>query len=147
MPRTRLFHASFEVRVMSVCVSVAVAACGGGGGVGADGGLVSFSNEVLPVFQAKCTGYCHPGSYSPMSLGSTLAHQNLVNAPSIGCTDGRLRVAPGEVGTQASYLMAKLRGVDLCGKSGPMPPAGGTPLTPQEIDLIGTWVSAGAPNN
>ena len=147
VPRTRLFHAGRDLGpAICACVVVAVSACGGTSpGPGGGGGVVSFRTGVLPVIQAKCTQYCHLPGASPMVLGADFAHQSLVNAPSVGCTDKRLRVAPGKVGTQDSYLMAKLLGVDLCGKGGPMPPNG--PLTPDEIELIGAWVSAGAPNN
>lgn len=155
------------VKTFSGCILVALSACGGQGtpsrsdagasaadsGQGLDastarpdaGMVVSFSTQVLPILTASCTGYCHPGSYSPMSLRSEFAHQNLVSAPSVGCSDGRMRVKPGNAGTVDSYLMAKLRGVDLCGNN-PMPPSGG-PLSPDQIELIEAWISAGAPNN
>lgn len=114
--------------------------------IGSDAGAaVSFSKHVFPIIQANCAGYCHPGSYSPMSLKLDVAHLNLVNAPSVGCTSGRMRVQPGRAGTRDSDLMAKLRGVDLCG--GGQMPLGGRPLSPEQIDLIGAWISAGAPNN
>lgn len=119
-------------------------------GVGVDGGVtadagheVSFSGDVLPLL-ASCSGYCHPGSYSPMGLAPQEAWANLVNAPSVGCADGRLRVKPGDADPKRSYLMAKLLGVDLC-SGGVMPPAGG--VSAEHIDVIRRWIAAGAQND
>lgn len=128
---------------------------GADGGVAADGGVeldggvtadagheVSFSGDVLPLL-ASCSGYCHPGNYSPMGLGPHEAWANLVNAPSAGCDDRRLRVTPGDPDPKRSYLMAKLLGVDMC--SGGVMPGGGMPA--EDIEVIRRWIAAGAQND
>jgi hypothetical protein len=77
-----------------------------------------------------------------MDLTMGKAYSNLVNVPS-GCSDGRLRVAPGSPAT--SYLINKLTGVDMC--SGTQMPAKGASIPQSQIDLIRTWICLGAPNN
>jgi hypothetical protein len=54
-------------------------------------------------------------------------------------------VRPGKAQTRDSYLMAKLRGIDLCGGNA-MPPKA-TSLSVEKIELIAAWIAAGAPNN
>ncbi len=132
-----------------------VAAGGGagqGGGVetGTGGGsakVLSFRKDVLPIVRTSCaTGYCHADSIrAPMSLLDDDAFAHLVNAPSKGCANHRPRVTPGQAGTRDSYLMAKLRGVDMCGDGKQMPPD--HPLGAEQIELIGAWVAAGALEN
>lgn len=133
------------------------AGCGGADPAGGTGGLTggeqpdlamlaklapSFDKDVLPILVENCTGSCHPGRYSPMSLRSDAAFMSLVEAPSRGCDDERPRVTPGKADPKDSYLMAKLTGVDLC--SGPqMPPQGG-PLPAASIETIRAWIVAGA---
>ena len=106
-----------------------------------DGGTVSFAQHVAPIFNATCTGYCHPGGYSPMSLQPHEALALLVNAEAVGCTDGRVRVAPGDADPAKSYLMAKLTGEELCSGS-VMPPSG--MLQPAQVDTIRAWIEGGA---
>jgi hypothetical protein len=54
------------------------------------------------------------------------------------CSDGRLRVLPGQ--PSESYLMDKLMGTQLCaGKKMVLPEA--------DIETIAAWICAGAPDN
>lgn len=106
-----------------------------------DAGLdVSFARDVRPLF-AGCTGYCHPGGGAPMGLGAQEIWDNLVNASSTGCADGRLRVKPGDADPKQSYLVAKLMGVELCDgyRMGS--------LSDDQIEIVRAWIAAGARND
>ena len=114
---------------------------------GAEGGADATSSGTAPTWTAdivplmrRCTGYCHPGSYAPMSLDNNDGYDNLVNAPSVQCADSRMRVVPGDA--EGSYLMNKLTGRDLCG--GRQMPPSSTPLTAAELDLFRRWINGGA---
>jgi hypothetical protein len=57
------------------------------------------------------------------------------------CPDGRLLVTAGDV--TASYLINKLRGVDMC--SGRQMPLGTrTGIMPTELSTIEAWICGGA---
>jgi hypothetical protein len=77
-----------------------------------------------------------------MSLASGQAYGNLVGAAS-DCPDGRPRVTAGL--PDSSYLINKLTGVDMC-RGGRMPLRSGA-LSTAQIDLVRSWICAGAPNN
>ena len=115
-------------------------------GDGPTTGTPSFSRDVAPLLQKRCTGYCHPGSYAPMSLRSADSYATLVGVPSVGCDGKRLRVKPGYPDPQDSDLMAKLTGVSICGNGQRMPP-GGAPLAEAELRVLRDWIAAGAPND
>jgi hypothetical protein len=108
------------------------------------GGPVSFAADVQPIFDANCGGNaCHAGlnPAEGLDLGAGVSHGELVGVPADQCGE-RLRVAPAD--PEASYLMDKLRGVDLCSgtrmpKSGPLPAA--------EIQIIADWIAQGAEDN
>jgi hypothetical protein len=107
-----------------------------------DGGTVSFASHVAPIFNATCTGYCHPGGYSPMTLREDEALSVLVDVAAVGCTSGaRLRVKPGDADPKSSYLMAKLLGQELC-SGGVMPPGGGLPA--EQVEIVRAWIEGGA---
>lgn len=94
-------------------------------------GEVSFSGDVVPIFQAKCRG-CHGslGGWSAASYQDVMTSGN--NAPV---------VMPGDA---VESLLAKwlLGTVD---QGGYMPPSG---MLPQdELDLILGWITAGALDN
>ncbi len=108
---------------------------------GADGGTVSFALHVAPLFNATCTGACHPGGYAPMSLEADEAVGTLVGVDSVGCTDGRVRVLPNDADPTRSYLMAKLTGAHLC-SGGVMPPSG--PLSADQVATVRAWIEGGA---
>jgi hypothetical protein len=104
---------------------------------------LSFSDDVLPIFESHCAqNGCH-GGMSPkeqLSLTTTsAAHAALVGVSAEQCADGRKRVAPGDAAS--SYLVDKLLGVDLC--SGTRMPKGGG-LTAAEIDTVAAWICNGA---
>lgn len=127
----------------------------GGGGEGA----VSFSKDVMPIFEKSCAtchqsgGYIHPylGPQAQMSPGQVrdalLASEGFL---------GDRAVVPGS--PETSWLIGKLTGemsAFACAKEkacgGVMPaPQTDTPVDPlpqAQIDLIKAWVSQGAKDN
>lgn len=108
------------------------------------GAAIRFSADVQPIFDASCTGNaCHGGIMPAENLDLTagVAHGELVGIPAGQCGD-RLRVAPGN--PDASYLIAKLRGVDLCSGTR-MPKTGSLPAS--QIQTIADWIAQGALDN
>ena len=91
---------------------------------------VRFQTDVLPVFLGCSGELCH----APWAYGTT------VNVRSIECCDQRKIVDPGN--PSGSYLVQKIRGIDLCGNSSKM---GDVP--PDVVRSIEDWICVGAPNN
>jgi len=93
--------------------------------------VVSFSRDVLPIFAARCAS-CHGslGGWDGSNYATVMESGN--NSPVIIAGD-----------SQASLLVQKLFGIQTIG--GNMPP--GKPLTQEEIDLIVSWIAAGAADN
>lgn len=77
-----------------------------------------------------------------MNLSAGNAYSNLVNVTATECSNGLKRVLPGD--PSQSYIIDKLLGVSLCYGS-KMPKTGS--VTQSEINLISSWICAGAPNN
>jgi hypothetical protein len=125
-------------------------ACGGGndcvnGGCDCAGDGISFVAEVEPILVDECTGMgCHgfPVSAAGLDLRAGNAHGNLVNVPSSQCND-RMLVAPGQ--PEASYLMDKVLGVNLC--FGSKMPKAGSGLTAAQLAAISEWICRGAAND
>jgi hypothetical protein len=101
----------------------------GGACVARDQG-VSYQRDIAPVLRG-CTGeLCHvPWSYPA-----------IVNVAATECCDGRKIIAPGDPGH--SYLLQKIRGVDLCGNSVKM-----ANISASTARLIEDWICAGAREN
>jgi uncharacterized protein (TIGR03118 family) len=96
-------------------------------------------------FGPICSG-CHtgvggalPGVMNLSSAASSFAA--LVNVASIE-RPALMRVKPSD--SANSYLVNKLRGVDITGSQMPL---GGTPLTAEQIAEVTSWIDAGAANN
>jgi mono/diheme cytochrome c family protein len=91
----------------------------------------SFSKDVLPIFEARCAS-CHGslGGWDGSNYAAVMESGN--NSPVIIAGD-----------PQASLLVQKLFGIQTTG--GSMPP--GKPLAQEEIDLIVSWIAAGATDN
>ena len=109
-------------------------------------GSVSFANQIQPIFSSSCAlAGCHKGvkPAEGLNLSAGNAYKNLVGVASKECSGGRLRVAPGD--PSQSYIINKLMGVSLC--FGTQMPKTGTKLPQSQIDLIGSWICSGAPNN
>jgi hypothetical protein len=91
------------------------------------------------VFTPNCTG-CHVGAGAPLGLrldaGNSFAL--LVNQPSMQ-VPALLRVSPGD--PQNSYLVQKIEGRAAVGGQMPL---GRNPLPQASIDLVRSWIAAGA---
>jgi len=100
------------------------------------GASPSLSRDVQPILGPRCGGIeCHPGMFSPGR-----AHQRLVGVPAPECPDSRPYVVPGD--PDHSYLYNKITGRDLC--SGVRMPKDRSPLTDSELEVIASWIRAGA---
>ena len=97
----------------------------GGGPVG-----VSYSQDIQPIFQARCSS-CHPG-FASLNLQT---HAGLI----AGGVSGPA-IIPGD--PSSSLLIARITGTIT-----PQMPLGQTPLTSFQIGLITTWIQEGAQNN
>ena len=110
---------------------------------GADAGVISFQNDVVPIFTANgCTG-CHGGS-GGLFL-STTPYANLVNVTS-NCDPTKKRVVPGDTAKSLIWLKTS-NDAAKCGSSMPL---GGTPLktgNPADFAKLETWILQGALNN
>ena len=91
---------------------------------------VSFSAQVLPVFEARCQ-QCHGAGRAEVGL-NLATHASTLTGASYGPV-----VIPGSAET--SILLQVI-------SSGEMPP-GGRKLTDSEVQTISDWVDAGAPDN
>ncbi|HEX7670385.1 MAG TPA: hypothetical protein VF395_12405 [Polyangiaceae bacterium] len=97
---------------------------------------VSYTNDVVPIFGKNCSGeVCHSGAWA-----GSRAHLTLVDVPARECCDGRKLVRPGD--PNASYVVQKLRGTDLC-DGGKMPL--GRTIDDRDIATIADWICEGAP--
>jgi len=92
---------------------------------------IGFAAAVLPILQGNCTG-CHAPDMT--------VHANLVGAPA-GGYGGLFRVAAGD--TAASVLYQKVNGNPAFGARMPF----GGQLLPDQIALIGQWITEGALDN
>ncbi|HTJ84513.1 MAG TPA: PE-PGRS family protein [Polyangiaceae bacterium] len=109
---------------------------------------VSFAADVQPIFTEKCAkSSCHTGTLakSGLNLSAGQAYAELVGVETAQCNHTRQRVSGGD--PSASYLLSKVRGVDLCSTSKRMPPPLAPALSDAEIDTIGAWICAGAPDD
>lgn len=128
--------------------------CGGScgacaGGAACDAGACQypqygFGADVYPILKASgCgTAACHGGVRPAEALdlsSEASAYDDLVGVAASEC-GARQRVEPGA--PDASYLVNKVTGVDMC--SGSRMPKTGAALTRDEVDLLRAWIGAGA---
>ena len=124
---------------------------------GSDSGPpVSFKADVAPLVGTCMGQMCHTGPTQSENCGSgqsgcvTFPYSTLVNVKAMECSDGRLLVKPGD--SANSYLIQKLRGVDMCTccrmpLETAIPLKQAPPLTDAQIQTIADWIDQGAPNN
>ncbi len=97
---------------------------------GQTGAAVSFAEQIAPIFQARCAE-CH-GATDPES-GLNLSTYETTMA---GSTYGTVIEAGNPEG---SFLVDMIASGDM--------PAEGDPVLPEELELIRSWITGGAPNN
>lgn len=103
------------------------------------GQLLSFANNIQPIFTAKCVA-CHvAGGSAPMSLVAGASIAGLVNQP--GTVAAGTRVIPGD--STNSVLYKKISGTT----AGLQMPLNTTPLVTNDQNLIKVWIDMGAENN
>jgi mono/diheme cytochrome c family protein len=101
---------------------------------------VSFSDDVQPIFDARCI-VCHDSDGpSGLTLLSGASYGELVGVTAAGYT--ALRIAPGD--PENSVLYNKITDSGLYGG---IMPAVGPPLTAEQISAIATWIEEGALDN
>ncbi len=104
---------------------LAAAGCGGGPGV-------SFSDDVQPLFDRKCTA-CHPVAYPYLDLRRGRAYEQLVRGPA-RTRPAFQRVLPGR--PELSYLLTHPPDPSLSGL-----------LSDEELELLARWIDEGAKEN
>lgn len=120
---------------------------GGGGDDQPTDGVVSFSSQIQPIFDARCT-VCHaPGRSAdlqgiPHDLRAGSAYDDLVNQPSVQRGDLTL-VVPGDPDSSLLFLVVSTESPPV---GSPMP-LGGPSLSENQIELIRQWIVQGAENN
>ena len=105
----------------------------------------SFDSIQVAVFSQSCAvSGCHQGSSPPgdLNLEEGSAYDNLVSVQSSE-VPRYLRVEPNNA--DSSYLIMKLEGSDQI--IGQQMPAGGEPLSQEQIDYIREWINNGAKDN
>jgi mono/diheme cytochrome c family protein len=95
-----------------------------------EGATVSFSTDILPIFESRCIG-CHGGERTQEGL-DLKTHASLM----AGSTNGFV-VTPGDA---TNSLLVELVATQKMPKRGPK-------LTPPQVQLITDWVNQGAPDN
>ncbi len=118
------------------CVEGVCSPCGTG---------ISFASDVLGLFDGGCVGsLCHGGSdpAAGLALDVERAYDALVGVPS-RCEPDHALVEPFE--PEESHLLEKVRGTDDCAHS--RMPLGFPPLAPEDIEVLESWICAGAPRD
>ena len=111
----------------------------------------TFAQIQHDLFNKSCSlQSCHSSALSAggLNLEEGSAYANLINvAPTNAAANssGKLRVAPNDLDN--SFLMKKLLAMLEPGEGEPMPlgSAGLISLRPDQVDLVGDWILAGAP--
>lgn len=104
---------------------LAAAGCGGGASV-------SFSDDVQPIFDRKCTA-CHPVAYPYLDLRRGRSYEQLVRV-SARTHPAFERVLPGR--PELSYLLTHPPDPSLSGL-----------LSDEELELLTRWIDEGAKDN
>ena len=139
-PIVRLTRA---VALLLAAGCLCVSACGGSSPTSPSTTTLSatFSSIQSLIFEPQCVR-CHGTVQNAgLDLRAAAGFANLVNTPST--QTALLRVTPGD--PEASYLIHKLEG--RSGIVGSRMPQGGPFLSAEQIDVIRSWITAGAANN
>jgi len=136
-------------------LTLALAACGGGTGdtggpppppVDDGGGMVSFAQDVQPIFNSQCTRCHNPSNPNGgLDLSAPGSYQHLVNVPT-SCNPAVPRVKQSD--TIDSMLWRKTKpDPSLCGSPMPLNTAGLGVTAPAQFAKIEAWIQQGALNN
>lgn len=116
---------------------------------GKGSGTISYTDDVAPIFAARCT-LCHNSDVYLNLSAETSGLALTTQAPSAPCEDpsggppiDRPFVVPGD--PEASMLWIKLSTITVeCGRE--MPPGTGplTMIAPDEADVVKQWILEGA---
>jgi hypothetical protein len=110
---------------------IAAATLGLATGCGGEGG-VSFSRDVQPIFDGKCTT-CHPVSYPQLDLRAGRSYAQLVRVPA-QTNLAFQRVLPGR--PELSFLLTH-----------PPDPALVDLMSDSDREVITRWIAEGAKDN
>jgi hypothetical protein len=149
MPSNKInFLAAKGIFLPGVALILAGCTAGNGEGLDANGQPIPINPPAASAFQEiqdtvftpVCT-QCHIGANAPLGLRLDAANSYalLVNVAS-GEVPGLFRVNPGN--PNQSYLVQKIRGTASVGARMPL---GQAALPQDRIDLIVSWITAGAP--
>ncbi len=94
-------------------------------------GPISYAQQVAPIFQNRCSD-CHSGDTSDSANLDLSTYDNVMKGSKYGTVV--------EAGEPDSSLLIEMV------ESGEMP-QDNDPVPPEEIELIRSWIAAGAENN
>lgn len=117
----------------------------GGGNAGAGGMMATGATftQVYAVFTAGCS--CHGSGAGGLTMSSLAsAYANLVGKAASACS-AEQRVVTGD--PDKSVLFHALARTDLGSCKVPKMPAGGAMLSAGDLELVRSWIAAGALNN
>ncbi|MEW6272400.1 MAG: hypothetical protein AB1689_24220 [Thermodesulfobacteriota bacterium] len=135
---------------LAACLLLLAAGCAGEGiddGGGGNGPTGDFATIQSEIFNQSCIlASCHDSAtrQGGLDLTAGASYANLVDVPPqnpVALAAGDLRVTPGA--PQQSFLYRKVTG-ELAPGEGARMPLAGTPLGTGEIELIESWIAAGA---
>lgn len=96
----------------------------------ASGATVSFASDILPLFQSRCLN-CHGGNRTEEGLSLRTYEEVMAGS------EGGLVIVPGDA---AHSNLFELVATQKMPKRGPK-------LTPDQVQLLETWINEGALNN
>lgn len=154
MPRTRHIRRTTVLRPLALAVLALAAGCAGegdpSGGSGGNGSATDFATLQREIFDRSCAiASCHNTATQQggLDLSANVSYDDLVGVEPqnpVANGAGLLRVVPDEPG--ASFLLQKLTGDLAPGEGAPMP-LGAAPLPADEIEMVRSWILAGAPRD
>ena len=125
------FFCALALTIGIVLVQGCATGSTGGATMGApSGGAVSFAGQIAPIFEARCTE-CH-GATDPESGLNLSTYASAMTGSAYGTV-----IEAGNPGE--SFLVDMIAAGDM--------PAEGDPVPPEELELIRSWIAAGAENN
>jgi len=107
-------------------------------------GLPSYSQDIQPIWDLKCTDCHNAYSAEGLDLQANASYASLVNAAGVGACRPMARVIPGKL--DESLLLWRITRGD-CGPRMPLGASDYFEQNPGEFVRIRSWVLSGAPNN